>query len=249
MLRTIIIDDEEHQRQSIAKMLSLYCQDAELTGTADSIKSGIEIIRRLKPDLVLLDIRLRDGTGFDLLSQLNPVDFKVIFITAFDEYAIRAFRFSALDYLLKPVDPEELAGSVRRASQNLLQVFTEQLNQLREHMQQGNEGTRKIVVRTFESIYLVGIADILYCESDGNYTTLHLAGQPDIIASTPLKDYEELLSPLGFFRIHKSYLINLGFISRFDKADGGFVVLTDGSRVPVASRKRDILLEMFSRLK
>jgi len=249
MLRTIIIDDEEHQRHSIAKMLKLFCPEAEFSGSADSLKSGIEIIRRLKPDLVLLDVRLGDGTGFDLLTQLSPVDFRVIFITAYDEYAIRAFRFSALDYLLKPVDPEELAGSVKRASRNLLSVFTEQLSQLREHLQHGHEGTRKIVVRTFESIHLVVVSDILYCQSDGNYTTLHLAGQPDIIASTLLKEYEELLSPLGFFRIHKSYLINLGYISRFDKAEGGYVVLTDGSRVPVASRKREVLLEMFNRLK
>ena len=249
MLRTLIIDDEEHQRQSIAKMLQASCPDVQLIGTADNVSTGIEAIGRLKPDLILLDIKLGDGSGFDILSQLSPVDFRVIFITAYDEYATKAFRFSALDYLLKPVDPDELKEAVGKAALSALSDFTEQLKQLRISLHPGSEAGRKIIIKTFDCIHLIPVQDILYCESDGNYTTLFLSGLPEIISSRALKEYEDMLTEYGFFRIHKSYLINLKSVIRFEKAEGGFVVLNNGSRIPVASRKRDILLNMFNHLR
>lgn len=248
MLRTIIIDDEAHMRQTLEKLVSLYCDNIKVMASADGVKSGIEAIRKYHPDLVLLDIKMNDGTGFDLLKQIEPVDFKVIFITAFDQFAIKAFKFSAIDYLLKPVDPDELKEAVGKAEILMQKDFNTQLENLEETMRSGDNADRKIILRTFDNIHLVKVHDISYCESDGSYTVVHLMNRKEIVVSTILKEYDELLKDAGFYRVHKSYLVNIRYISRFDKNDGGYVVLEDESKVPVASRKKEELLEMFERL-
>lgn len=248
MLRTIIVDDEAHQRLTIEKMVMRYCPAVELIARADGVRSGVEAIKQHKPDLVLLDIKMDDGTGFDLLEQLQPIDFKVIFITAFDQYAVRAFKFSALDYLLKPIDPDELVQAVEKAVHIIQSDFVTQLENLREHLSLDNKSTKKIIIKTFDNIHLVPVTDIIYCESDGNYTFVNLAGKNRIMVSSSLKEYEEMLTGSGFFRVHKSFLINLGSIRRFEKAEGGYVVLEGDVKVPVASRKREQLLEIFEKL-
>jgi two-component system, LytTR family, response regulator len=248
VLRTIIIDDEAHQRLTIEKMVGLYCPDVELIGKADGVKSGMALIKKAKPDLVLLDIKMDDGTGFDLLDRLQPIDFKVIFITAYDEYAVKAFRFNALDYLLKPLDPDELVQAIDKARGIIQKDFLTQLENLREHLSMENKSNKKIIIKTFDNIHLVPIEEILYCESDRSYTTVYILNHQKIVASTYLKDYEEMLSGSGFFRVHKSYLINLRLIRRFEKSEGGYVVLEGDVKIPVASRKREQLLEMFEKL-
>ena len=248
MLRTIIIDDEAHMRQTLEKMVTRFCPNVKLVASADGVKTGVEAIRKYHPDLILLDIKMNDGTGFDLLKQLQPVDFKVIFVTAYDQYAIKAFRFSAIDYLLKPVDPDDLADAVCKAEKLMHQDFNIQLNTLEENMLPGDKANRKIILRTFDSIHLVKVQDINYCESDGSYTTIHLLNEKEILVSTLLKEYDELLKDEGFYRVHKSFLINMRHIERFEKGEGGYVVLENESKVPVASRKREELLEMFERL-
>jgi two-component system LytT family response regulator len=248
LLRTIIIDDEAHQRLTIEKMVGLYCPDVELVGKADGVKSGMDLIKKTKPDLVLLDIKMDDGTGFDLIDRLQPIDFKVIFITAFDQYAVKAFKFSALDYLLKPLDPDELVQAVDKARGVIQKDFLTQLENLREHLSMENKSNKKIIIKTFDNIHLVPVDEILYFESDGSYTTMYIFNHEKIIATAYLKDYEEMLTGSGFFRVHKSYLINLRLIRRFEKAEGGIVVLEGDIKIPVASRKREQLLEMFEKL-
>lgn len=248
MLRTIIIDDEDHQRSIIQKMVDRSCHNIKLVAQADGVKSGVEVIKKYKPDLVLLDIKMEDGTGFDLLDNLHPIDFKVIFITAFDQYAIRAFRCSAIDYLLKPLDPDELAQAVEKAEHVIQKNFNSQLENLKEHLSAESTANKKIIIKTYDTVHLVPISEILYCESDGNYTSIHLTTDPKIIVSVSLKDYDDMLGDSGFFRIHKSYLINLRHIRRFEKAEGGLVVLNGEIKLPVASRKREHLLEMFDKI-
>jgi two-component system LytT family response regulator len=248
MLRSLVIDDEPHMRQTIRKMLDMYCPNVSIVAEAGGVASGVAEIKKHQPDLIFLDIKMDDGTGFDLLEQLKPIDFKVIFITAWDQYAIKAFRFSALDYLLKPLDPDDLVQAVEKAGKSEQQNFNMQLENLKEHLNAKGQSRKKIIIRTMESVFLVPLADIVYCESDGNYTSVYLVNDKKIMISCTLKDYEEMLSDHGFFRVHKSFLINIIHISRFDKADGGFVILTNDIKVPVASRKRDLLLEMFDRL-
>jgi len=248
MLRTIIIDDEVHQQLTIEAMVNSYCPHFKVVAKAGGVQSGLQVIRKHKPDLVLLDIQLDDGTGFDILYQLHPIDFKVIFITAFDQYAVKAFRFSALDYLLKPIDPDELCRAAQRASDLIQNDVNLQLANLHKFMKRDDKTQARIIIKTHDNIYLVPVSDILFCQSDDNYTRLHLTDQKQIMVSATLKEYDDILSESGFFRVHKSYLINLKHIIRFERGDGGFLVLLGEIKIPVASRKRDELLEILDRL-
>jgi len=248
MLRTIIIDDEAHMRQTIEKLVKDYCPGVKLVAKADGVKTGVQAIKKYHPDLILLDIKMNDGTGFDLLKQLEPVFFKVIFITAFDQYAIKAFKFSALDYLLKPIDPNDLANAINKAEQIVLKELNTQLDVLEDNMKSGSKAKKKIILKTFDNIHLVKISDIIFCQSDDNYTNFHLLDNSKILVSNTLKDYDEMLSEFGFFRVHQSYLINLGHINRFEKSEGGNIILANDHRVPVASRKREQLLDMLHRI-
>jgi len=248
MINAIIIDDEPHMRHTIRKMLNSLCPDVKILSEAGSVAEGVAAIKNLHPDLIFLDIKMDDGTGFDLLKQMKPIDFKVIFITAWENFAIKAFKFSALDYLLKPIDPDDLVQSVQKARQTIQSDFNTQLENLNEHLHDQDKTNKKIIIRTAENIHLVKVKDIVFCESDGNYTTVNLVDEARIIVSSTLREYEDLLLEYGFFRVHKSYLINLRFISRFEKAEGGMIVLETGVKIPVASRKREQLLEMFNRM-
>ena len=248
MLRTIIIDDEEHQRLNIDKMVKLYCPDLSVIAYANGVKTGVEAVKKYGPELVLLDINLDDGSGFDLLDALQPINFKIIFITAFDHYAIKAFRFNALDYLLKPIDPDELCRAASKAATIMQNDFNTQIANLQKFIQSDDKNHKKIIIKTHDNIYLVPVQDIFYCQSDNNYTRFHLSGHKQIMVSATLKEYEDLLSDSGFFRIHKSYLINMKRITRFERAEGGSVVLEGNIKIPVASRKREELLAILERL-
>jgi len=248
VVRTIIIDDESNIRHGLEKMLTDYCPHVKLIAKADSVKSGLKAIHTHHPDLVLLDIKMDDGTGFDLLKKLDHIDFKIIFVTAYDQYAIKAFRYSALDYLLKPVDPDDLKEAVSKAEKLIMSDMLTQLNVLEEQLRSKSHSLRKIILKTQESIHIIHLNEISYFESDGNYTTVYLINGKKIILSRTLREFEEMLKDQGFFRVHKSFLINLTTISRFDKGDGGFLVMEAGDRVPVASRKKDELLHLFEHL-
>jgi len=248
MLRTIIIDDEAHIRQSLEKMLTGNCPNIKIVATAHSVKSGVAAIKKHHPDLLLLDIQMDDGTGFDLLKILEPADFRVIFVTAFDQFAIKAFKFSAIDFLLKPVDLDELKAAIEKADHIRTQDFKTQLENLHESISSTDKAQKKMVLRTAENIHLVRVLDICYCASDGNYTVFYLLNGSKIMVSNTLKDFEDMLKDYGFFRIHKSYLINLRHVVRFEKAEGGQIILCNDAEIPVASRKRDELLELFNRL-
>jgi len=248
MLRTLIIDDEPHVRKTLARMVEEECDNVKLLKAADGVTSGLKAINEQNPDLVLLDIQMNDGTGFDLLKKAEPINFKVIFITAFDQYAIQAFKFSAIDYLLKPVDPEDLKQAVNRAEKMVQEDFSTQLKVLDDNLKTQETKGKKIILRTSETVHLVKVSDISYCESDLSYTQFYLSDGQKILVSRTLREFEDMLKEFGFFRVHKSFLVNLFAISKFEKADGGYLVMETNDRVPVASRKRDQLLEMFDRL-
>ncbi|MCB2222038.1 MAG: LytTR family DNA-binding domain-containing protein [Bacteroidetes bacterium] len=248
MLRTIIIDDEKHIRESLSEMLKKHCPNVKLIDTAAGVKSGLEAINKYHPDLILLDIKMKDGTGFDLLEQIDNISFKIIFITAYDQYAIKAFKFSALDYLLKPVNSQELKEAVDKAENLSQQEINTKLNTLTGNLNTNDQAKKKIILKTFDNVYLVRVGDIIYAESDNRYTTLYLESGEKVIVSHVLKHYQEMLEEYGFYRVHKSFLINLEYIYRFEKADGGYVVMSQGTKVPVASRKREELLKLFERI-
>ena len=250
MISCLIVDDESKAREILADILKLYCSDVNLLGEAPNINKAYEMILKLKPDLVLLDIKMPDGSGFDLLNKFDKIDFKVIFITAHEEYAIKAFRFSALDYLLKPIDPTDLVDAVRKVTDhkedhgiNLqFQAFKENLNSA------GLIQDKRIVLKTTENIYVIYLRDIIRCQSEKNYTYFYFTNRERIIVSRTLKEFEDLLTGFNFMRIHRSHLINLKYIDRFEKSDGGMVIMTDGSKVEVSHRKKESLLNYIYNL-
>lgn len=248
MFRVLIIDDEAHMRDSLEKLLLKHCPQITVVGSANGVKTGINAIMELNPDIVLLDIQMEDGTGFDVLAAFSPIVFKVIFITAFESYALQAFRFSAVDYVLKPVNPLMLVEAIERAGKLIQDHFNLQVKALEENLKSIPHQQKKIIIKTTDNIYLLEVKDIINCESDDCYSTIHTAGGDHIMVSKTLKEYEELLSGLGFYRVHKSHLINLSHIKRFERQDGGSIVLTNNMKVPVASRKRDELLEIMEKM-
>lgn len=248
VLRTLIIDDEAHIRRSLSAMLAAECPNVDVVGTADGVESGLHVIEKYHPDMVLLDIRMGDGTGFDLLNRAKPINFRVIFVTAFEEYAIKAFRYSAIDYLLKPVNIDDLQQAVDKAIHNIGQDFATQLKVLEENLNTKDPLEKKIILRTADAIWLVKTKEISYCEADMSYTTFYLISGKKIVVSGYLAEFEDVMREAGFFRAHKSFLVNLSDIVRFEKGDGGYLVMSNDDRIPVASRKRDELLELFKKL-
>lgn len=245
-MKVIIIDDEDRARKSIADLIRMNEPDLAIVAEGHDVQSGIEAITMHKPDLVLLDINMPDGTGFDLLKKLDPVDFKVIFITAYEEYAIQAFEFSAIDYLLKPLNPLKLADAIAKAKQAAEQEnLSLKLNALFLNLENTRSENKKLILKTAEHIYVVNTREIVRCESDGGYTHFYLDDGKKILVSRNLKDYEEMLTGFGFFRIHQSHLINIQFIDHYSKVEGGAVVMKDRSTLPLARRKKDNFLKLL----
>lgn len=247
MKKAIIIDDENRTRDLIAKMINSFGLDIEAIPAAESVASGIKAIEDHHPDIVFLDIKLPDGTGFDLLKALPEKNFEVIFITAHEEFAIKAIKFSALDYILKPVDPEELKEAVVRALESVgAKKEDSQFEALQLNIQPNQK--RKLVLKTQESVHIVELDNIIRCEADRNYTSFYLAEGKKILVSKTLKDYETLLSSHNFLRVQQSHLINLDYVDRYDKGNGGSVVMKDGSEVPLSPAKRDIFFKILENL-
>jgi two-component system LytT family response regulator len=246
-MKAVIIDDENRTRELIAKMIESFDLGIETFPLGENIASGLKAIEDVKPDLVFLDIQMPDGTGFDLLKMIPKKDFEVIFITAHEEFAIKAIKFSALDYILKPVDPEELRAAVERAIENRHSTKEEsQFEALQHNMQPVQK--RRLVLKTQESVFVVDLDNIIRCEADRNYTSFFLADGKKILVSKTLKDYEVLLSGHNFLRVQQSHLINLDFVDRYDKGNGGSVVMKDGSEVPLSPAKRDIFFKILENL-
>jgi len=248
MLRAIIIDDIDSIRKKNSALIAEYCPNVAIIAEADSVASGVEAIRKYVPELVFLDVEMADGSGFDLLQQLLPLTFKVIFITAYQEFAVKAFRFSAIDFLLKPIDPEELVAAVAKAEQTLGKDMLElQFSTLFANIARP-KNLSKLVLRTAEKIYSVNVQDIIRCESEKNYTTFYLIGGQKLLVSTTLKEYEIMLLPMGFFRSHQSHLINMIYFDHYIKGDSNTIVMKDKSNVPLAIRKKEEFLQLLSEM-
>lgn len=248
MIKALIIDDEKNAREALKGLLLSQKHEIEIAGEADGYKTGIELINHHKPQLVFLDIQMPDGSGFRLLESFIDPDFQVIFTTAFDQYAIKAIRYSALDYLLKPIDPIELKAAVGKAvAKCRIPGENTPVKVLMENIRTGGDA-RKIVLSTSEGLHVVKISDIIRCESDDYYTRFFFSDKGKIMISKTLKDVEEMLQGLGFVRTHKSHLINISFIKTFVKNDGGYVVLSNGDKVPVSRRKKESIINAIGKL-
>jgi len=235
VLKSILVDDEVSSRRSLHKVIEDHCPDLVVVGEADSVESGRATILRLQPDLVFLDVEMKDGTGFDLLDSLEKITFGLIFVTAFEKYAIRAFHFSALDYLLKPVGKDDLRSAVDK----LQLTNREDYDRMIELLLQNRFRPTRIALPVFDGYRFIDIDRISYCVADGNYTKFCLEGGENILVTRTLKEYDGLLDLSGFYRIHHSYLVNLQKITRYKKGDGGTVVMSDGIELEVARRRKE----------
>lgn len=248
-MHILLIDNEAEVRGVLRTLVENWNKDRFSIIEADGVATGLEMIQSLKPSIVLLDVEMDDGTGFDLLEKLPHPSFQLIFTTAHNQYAIQAFRCSALDYLLKPVDPLELSQSLDRALGQLTQqTLQQQLDVLMRQLKNEKEADKQIVLKDIDKTYIVKLNDILYCEAAGSYTKFHLVNGGPIFVSRNLRSYEEILSPSGFFRTHHSCLVNPNKIKVFDrKADSGTLLLEGGRSIPVSQRKREMVLNFLEK--
>ena len=244
-MKVLIVDNERPIREAFQAMLVAFCPEVSIIETASTIDNGLALIRHFQPDLLLLDVELDEGTGFDLLRQLTDPSFQLVFITAHDQYAIDAFRFSAIDYLLKPVDPDYLVQSVQKAAKNLKnQHLAAQIDFLLTRVAHPADAHKRIALKDSENIYYVRTSEIYYCEADGGYTRFFLENSRSITVSKNLKEYEQLLEPLGFLRVHNSFLVNREKVLRFDK-NAESLILEGQQQVPISTRKKEHVLRFL----
>jgi two-component system LytT family response regulator len=248
-MKVLVIDNEVNVRESFVDLIIKNCPQIDAVTQANGVKTGIEAIQKHQPDLVFLDVEMDDGTGMDLMAQLRSFDFQLVFITAFNKYAIDAFKFSAIDFLLKPVNSNELIRSVDRAQKNIKSKdLAQQITILQESLQTIKSIDKKIVLNDSESIHFIKISEIVRCEADGAYTKFIFSQRKEILVSSTLKEYEEMLVPYGFSRVHNSHIINLNKIIRFDRKDGGFLVMENNDNVPISKRKKDELAQIIKHI-
>lgn len=246
MIRSIIVDDELKSRESLKILVEEFCNDISVVAMCKDVTETVERIDALKPDLVFLDIQLQRETGFDLLSRYDHCPFEVIFTTAYSEYAIQAFKFSAIDYLLKPIDLEELRASIAKVQRRKDNSVTERLQQLIENLNSSSRENYKLALPTSDGLIFVKINDILYCAASSNYTEITMTDNKKYLVTRTLKEYDEMLSGQNFYRIHHSYLINLDGVKKYVRGEGGYVIMSNDKSLDVSKRKRDGFLEKIS---
>lgn len=244
MIKAVIIEDEKKSAEVLMRLLQKNCPEINVTGIAENVKEGINLVSKLKPELIFLDVMLPDGNGFDVLEKTSDLTFDVIFTTALEKFAVKAIKYSALDYLLKPIDAEELKIAVGKVLQRNKKISNEKnLRFLLENVRQNENQYSKITLPTGHAYEIVFIKDIVRCEANDNYTNVYLAGGKKFLVSGTLKHYEELLPEKDFMRAHHSHLINISHMLRFLKEDGGYAVMSDGSKVEISRRKKDDFLK------
>ncbi|MEY3399459.1 MAG: hypothetical protein RL220_2053 [Bacteroidota bacterium] len=242
MINALIIDDEDDARSALASFLKSCCPQVNVLGEANGVQEGYKQILLLEPDLIFLDIHMDDGTGFDLLEKFRTPEFSVIFITAYDNHAIRAFRYAAIDYLLKPIDPDELTQAVMKVKRK--QSNIRNIDYLNEVRQSGVSD--RLALSSHDSYTLVKFDQIVRLESDSNYTHFFLTSREKITVPRSLREFEDILPAARFFRTHQSHIINLSFVKKFIKEDGGYVLMEDGSQVLVARRRKDDFIKLLT---
>jgi len=248
-MRTIIVEDNPSAARVLRNLIREFSKDLQVLGTASNVIDGIKLVKEIIPELVFLDVELPPETGFELLQKLDTIDFKVIFTTAHEKYALQAIKFSALDFLLKPIDPEELEKAIRKAKETIEKEFEAiKIKTLLSNIKDEKDFPQKIALTDKYGLQIINIKDIIRLEAQGSYTKFFIKNQEILTTSKILKEYEKMLPPTKFFRSHQSHLINLEFLLRYDKRDGDVLILKDGSQVPLAIRKKEILLNIIHKL-
>lgn len=250
MIKVIIIDDELHCIERLTMLLNDNCKKTvDLCGSFQSVEEGIKAIKKINPDLIFLDVEINDETGFDLLQRIPAINFEVIFTTAYDKYAVQAFKFSAIDYLLKPIDETDLLPAINKLQEKVSTKETaKKFEALFYNLNASNSASRKICVPVLNGIEFISVNNILRCESDINYTTIFMKDKQKLVVAKTLKEFEELLSDYNFYRVHNSHLINLAYIKTYNKGHGGSVIMEDGAQIEVSVRRKDEFLKKLTTL-
>ena len=246
-MKAIIVEDEQYNRENLRQLLWKHCPEVEIISSCASATEAYDVIVNLKPELLFLDIEMPGGNGFSLLEKLLHIHFEVIFVTAYDHYGIKAIKFSALDYLLKPIDIQELTEAVRKAGEK---INLKMENQRMYHLLQNNklpDGSKTLALSLTDKIEFVEINSIIRCEAENNYTTFYLKDGQKWVVSKTLKEFDELLTPYHFLRVHQSHLINLNEVKSFIKTDGGYIRMKDGSNVSISRQRKDMVLKILTR--
>lgn len=245
-LKAVIVEDEEAGRVTLSNYLKKYCPNVKLSAMADSVETGLEAIKKHKPDIVFLDVEMPFGNGFDLLEQAEDIDFETIFVTAYSEYAIKALNFSASYYILKPIDIDELITAVEKIEkEKAKEDYSVHSKILLENIKNSNKQLHKIVLPLIDGFEIVQVKDIIRCKAEDNFTNFFMEdGSKKLICRT-LKFYEEMLSDFDFVRTHKSHMVNVQHIKQYKKGKGGQVIMSDNSEVEVSAKRKKGLLEKF----
>lgn len=246
-MKALIIDDEKRSRESLKQLVVDECPDVEVLDMADSVANGADAIKKHQPNLLFLDIEMQDGTGFDLLEKVANSNFHVIFTTAFENYALKALKLSAVDYILKPINPVELKEAVSKAKELIEQKDQDKNFELLLQNLQSNTGKHKIALPSSEGLTFINVNDIIRCQADGSYTHFFFKDRKKILVSKKIKEYEELLSPYNFVRVHHSHLVNLDEVAKYVRGDGGYVVMSDGETVYVSKRKKEDFMSALNK--
>jgi two-component system, LytTR family, response regulator len=246
MIRIAIIEDEPAIRETYKILLNDNFSDIEIVGEASNMVAAIELIKTTSPDIIFMDIELEDGNSFQVLQNVRPYTFKIIFITAFNHYAIKAIKFSAFDYIMKPVNEFEFINAVRNAKESLTPSTDsqQQVTNLLDHYQ-GSQKSGKIVLRTSEAMFVVNVDSISHCKSDNSYTTFVLKDKREILVSKGMGEYAQMLEEYGFSRPHQSFLVNINQIHKIDKSDGGFVIMENGAEIPISARRKQQFISIL----
>lgn len=249
MIKAIIVDDEAHARQTIKLILDSQFKEIEIIGEAETVSEAVTLINKKQASLLFLDIDLPDGNAFNILKQIDYKKYRIIFITAYQEYALQAIKFSAFDYILKPVKPDELISTVKNVvSESILEDYEDKFQAFFSNLSNTTPEQKRIVLKTSSKIHVVDIKNIIRCESDNVYTTIFLNDGKGILVSRNIKSFDEMLNAFHFMRVHQSHLVNLSYLAYFDKQEGGSLVMSDNSIVPVSGQKKAMLLEYLDSL-
>ena len=248
MINAVIIEDEKKSMEVLLALVKTNCPEINVVGTADSVASGVELIKKESPALIFLDIEMADGSGFDLLERIGNANYDVIFTTASDAHALKAIKFSAIDYLLKPIDGDELKVACDKLKDKKpSDASLENLRCLLSNFKKPSEQYSKITLPTGNAYEIVNVKEIIRCEADGSYTTFFLESKKKLLVSASLKHYEDLLPPDDFIRVHHHHLINMNHVVRFLKTDGGYAVMSDGTQIEISRRKKEAFVARLNK--
>jgi len=247
VIKAIIIDDERHSCDALKILLSKCCPSVQVVAICYSGMEALKNIKELHPDLIFLDIEMPNMNGFQMLEQILKIDFEIIFTTSYDQYAITAFKFSALDYLLKPVDREELEKAIQKVSKKLNPAISQQLEILLQKINQSPVVAQKIALPTMQGLEFVPVESIIRCSSNNNYTEFFLIDKKRLLVSRTLKEVEDMLGDQTFIRVHHSHLVNLNSITRYVKGEGGYLIMQDGATVDVSRSRKELLMQKLQR--